>query len=245
MKALFAWVTIELVISLSMAIVYALLYWSIYRVSGRSILTQIAALLSGQNLTHIVAVSLLTSNYLRDPDTLVARARFYVAVELIFVGVTRTLFLVSFFLFAFLYRNFSIQVLNIYQCESVNHETITDMQRLLLYLLSFILPLIVGILHYLNIVDLINNSVEEQSRALHWAYYTSVQILLVYAVVPLLILVCSYNRIREHFRRIEERLLKTNFAARKERRMLLCIVFYALYLLNFVCYDVFSCVNHT
>lgn len=64
-----------------------------------------------------------------------------------------------------------------------------------------------------------------------------------FTIAPLFILLKAYMRIRRHFQFVEQQLFR-NFAARKERRMLIVITLFALYLVNYVAYDVLICVRH-
>jgi len=64
-----------------------------------------------------------------------------------------------------------------------------------------------------------------------------------FTIAPLFILLKAYMRIRQHFHYVEQQLFR-NFAARKERRMLIVITLFALYLVNYLVYDVLICVRH-
>jgi len=79
------------------------------------------------------------------------------------------LFLIAMFLFAFLYRDFSYQVLKIYQSENARYQELTGTHRLVLYTLSFLLPFVVGVLHYCNIVSILNTNSKLWLSVLYFA----------------------------------------------------------------------------
>ena len=188
----------QLITSSVMTFLFLGLYCNIYKVSGRSILTQIAALMAAQNVSHAGSVLCLTVIAIWKPQAVSAKLKFLVMLEQFFIGTYRMEFLVALFLFGFLYRDFSYQVLKIYQSENARYIEITGAHRLALYTLSFVLPFVVGVLHYCNIVNLLNQNTP-RNKALSCSYFISVQFLMLFTIAPLFILIRAYLRIRKHF----------------------------------------------